>query len=105
MCFRVELKSAPFSMFFFLGGKDFLSKIFVGSQRHGSLKLLDVFFQWIFQVLVKGGIGSIFHHPIGRKDTAYIPGIVLAFVWGLYNPKPTYYQNRSNNPLIFWNPR
>ena len=37
----------------------------------------------MFQV-VKGGIGSIFFHPIG--STADIPGTVIAFVWGLYDP-------------------
>ena len=37
-------------------------------------------------VPLKGGIGSIVHPPIGRKNATYIPLIVLAFVWGLYNP-------------------
>ena len=37
-------------------------------------------------VPLKGGIGSIVHPPIGRKNTTYMPLIVLAFVWGLYNP-------------------
>ena len=50
---------------------------------------------------VRGGIGSIFHHPIGRKNTALgLPGIVLAFVWGLYNPKPTYHQNNLLNKCV-----
>ena len=32
-------------------------------------------------------MGSVvYNHPIGRKNTTYIPLIVLAFVWGLYNP-------------------
>ena len=30
-------------------------------------------------VPLKGGIGSIVHPPIGRKNTTYIPLIVLAF--------------------------
>ena len=38
--------------------------------------------QWIFQVPLKGGIGGIVHPPIGRKNTTYIPLIVLAF-WGV----------------------
>ena len=33
-------------------------------------------------VPVKGGIGGIVHPPIGRKNTTYIPLIVLAF-WGV----------------------
>ena len=46
--------------------------------------------QWLFLVPLKGGIGSIVHPPIGsiiyHLYTTYIPLIVLAFVWGLYNP-------------------
>ena len=38
----------------------------------------------------------IIHPPIGRK---FMPLIVLAFVWGLYNPKFTLYRNLKN-PLI-----
>ena len=41
--------------------------------------------QWLFLVPLKGGIGSIFHPPIGRLFfffTTYIPLIVLAF-WGV----------------------
>ncbi len=42
-------------------------------------------------------VGSVaYNHPIGRKNAAYIPGIVLALVWGLYNPKPTNYQNQNS---------
>ena len=37
---------------------------------------------WLFLVPVKGGIGGIVHPPIGRKNTTYIPLIVLAF-WGV----------------------
>ena len=44
-------------------------------------------------------VGSIVHPPIGRKNTIYIPLIVLAFVSGLYDTDPTYYQNLKN-PLI-----
>ena len=86
-------------------------------------------FQWLFLVPLKGGIGSIFHPPIGRKNTTYIPLpkdpcmvylptftikinqmqvnkpymdpmglVVLAFVWGLYNPNSTLYRN-PKNPL------
>ena len=40
------------------------------------------FSQWLFLVPVKGGIGGIVHPPIGRKNTTYIPLIVLAF-WGV----------------------
>ncbi len=40
--------------------------------------------QWIFQVPVKGGRWYIITQL--AVYTAYIPGIVLAFVWGLYNP-------------------
>ena len=32
------------------------------------------------------GILVAYTQPIGRFFTAYIPGIVLAFVWGLCNP-------------------
>ena len=42
------------------------------------------FFQWLFLVPLKGGIGGIFHPPIGRKYTTYIPLIVIAF-WGMKN--------------------
>ena len=35
-------------------------------------------------VPLKGGIGSIVHPPIGRKNTTYIPLIVLAEPGGLY---------------------
>ena len=31
-------------------------------------------------------VGSFFNHPIGRKNAAYIPGTVLAFVWGYIIP-------------------
>ena len=31
--------------------------------------------QWIFQVPVKGGIGSIFHPPEGKDYKWYISGI------------------------------
>ncbi len=31
-------------------------------------------------------VGGIVHPPSGRKNTTYIPLIVVAFVWGLYNP-------------------
>ena len=32
-------------------------------------------------------VGSVAYiHPIRKKNTAYIPGIVIAFVWRLYNP-------------------
>ena len=41
---------------------------------------------------------SIYSHPIGRKNTAYIPGIVLAFR-GVIFFFTTYHQNQ-NNPLI-----
>ena len=47
---------------------------------------------------VKGGIGSILSHNWQFVYRLGLPGIVLAFVWGLYNPKPTYHQNQ-NNPL------
>ncbi len=40
-------------------------------------------FQWIFQVPVKGGIGSIVHPPIGRKNTTYIPLIIYCRTWGV----------------------
>ena len=36
-----------------------------------------------------------YNHPIGRKNTAYIPGIVLVFVWWLIWP----------NGIIFHQPR
>ena len=32
------------------------------------------FYQWIFQVPVKGGIGSIFHPPEGKDYKWYISG-------------------------------
>ena len=44
--------------------------------------------QWLFLVPLKGGIGGIVHPPIGRKNTTYIPPIVLAF-WGVKNATPT----------------
>ena len=52
------------------------------SRFAGLLSSADFFYyriQWIFQVPVKGGIGGIVHPPIGRKNTTYIPLIVLAF--------------------------
>ena len=33
--------------------------------------------QWLFLVPLKGGIGSIVHPPIGRKNTTYIPCLRL----------------------------
>ena len=42
------------------------------------------FFQWLFLVPLKGGIGGIVHPPIGRKNATSIPRIVLA-VWGVKN--------------------
>ena len=46
-----------------------------------------VLVQWLFLVPIKGGIGSIVHPPIGRKNTYHLglPLIVLAVVWGLKN--------------------
>ena len=41
-------------------------------------------YQEIFTVLVKGDRQHIIIQL--AVYTAYIPGIVLAFVWGLYNP-------------------
>ena len=45
---------------------------------------------------VKGGLGySIVHHLISRKNTTYIPLIVLAEPGRLYSPKPTFYGNQE----------
>ena len=53
-------------------GAEGLSKILnTGSERHP-------LYQWLLLVPVKGGIGGIVHPPIGRKNTTYIPLIVLA---------------------------
>ena len=41
-------------------------------------------------VPLTGGIGSIVHPPIGRKNTTYIPLIVLAEPGGLYATDPTF---------------
>ena len=54
--------------------------------------------QWLFLVPLKGGRWHII--PQLAVYTTYIPLIVLAFVWGLYNPKPTLYVRNLKNPLI-----
>ena len=51
---------------------------------------------WLFLVPVKGGIGGIVHPPIGRKNTTYIPLIVLAEPGGLYATDPTFYWNQKH---------
>ena len=64
-----------------------------------------MFYQWLFPVPVKGGIGGIVHPPIGRKNTTYIPLIVLAF-WGV--KKSTYHLLREPETtidfMLFWGP-
>ena len=47
-------------------------------------------------VPLKGGIGGIVHPPIGRKDTTYIPLIVLAF-WGVICYLPPFMGTRNNH--------
>ena len=58
-------------------------------------------------VPLKGGIGGIVHPPIGRKDTTYIPHIVLAF-WGVICYLPPFRGTRNNhwqkNPHETWKP-
>ena len=43
--------------------------------------------QWLFLVPAKGGIGGIVHPPIARKNTTYIPLIILpsAGVYATYH--------------------
>ena len=50
-------------------------------------------------VPLKGDIGGIVHPPIGRKNTTYIPLIVLAEPGGLYATDPTFYGNQKQQPL------
>ena len=46
-------------------------------------------------------VGSIVHPPIGRKNTTYITLIVLAFVWGLYNPYHSLQEPEKSIDLSF----
>ncbi len=55
--------------------------------------------QWLFLVPLKGGIGSIVHPPISRKNTTYIPLIVLAF-WRVICYLPSFRGTRNNH----WTP-
>ncbi len=52
-------------------------------------------------VPVKGGLGGIFYPPIGRKNTTYIPLIVLAF-WGVICYLPPFTGTRNNHWLFVW---
>ncbi len=54
-----------------------------GRSRFWSRGFANCEHQWIFQVRVKYIITLVAGILV---YTAYIPGIVLAFVWGLYNP-------------------
>ena len=53
------------------------------SRKRSSRQFFTVLPQWseFLGSLKIGGIGDIFYPPIGRKNTTYIPLIVLAF-WG-----------------------
>ena len=42
---------------------------------------------------------AIYNHPLGRKNTTYIPLIVLAFRGAPYATKPTYQGNHRKNVL------
>ena len=56
--------------------------------------------QWLFLVPLKGGIGSIVHPPIGRKNTTYIPLTVLAF-WGVLCYLSHLLWEPASKPLVF----
>ena len=68
-------------------------------KSHSPLKMV------VEMVPLKGGIGSIVHPPIGRKNTTYIPLIVLALPGGLYNgyiypTDPTELRGTKASPTI-----
>ena len=55
--------------------------------------------QWLFQVPLKSGLGSIVHPPIGR----YVIPLIYIYTtyspcrtWGLYATDPTLYRNLKN---------
>ena len=48
---------------------------FLGMSWPAAGSFFDTLARRMIPVLVKGGIGSFFYHPIGRKNTPFIPGI------------------------------
>ena len=52
--------------------------------------------QCLFLVPLKGGIGSIFHHPEGQDYKWYISGIFPA-IWGIICHLPPFRGTRNNH--------
>ena len=62
-------------------------------------------YQWLFLVPLKGEIGGIVHPPIGRKNTTYIPLIVLAFWEVICYLSPLIYRRHPTGSFVKWTPK
>ena len=84
------------------GGNRRRGAVWMSKSEIQTLSISNLELEWIKESMVgnlvplRGGLGGIVHPPIGRKNTTYIPLIVLAF-WGvLYATDPTFYRNLKN---------